>query len=68
MKKIPKTRVQGTTWKEQMPLPNIHLCKGKYPENGKEFNIYFSYLIIILAKFMQTSQNNSTNMLWGYKQ
>ena len=24
-------RVQGTTWKEQMLLQNIHLHKGKYP-------------------------------------
>ena len=27
---------QGTTWEGQMPLPNIHLHKGKYPQNGKE--------------------------------
>ena len=31
-----KARVQGTTWKEQMPLPNIHLNKGKYTQSGKE--------------------------------
>ena len=29
-------RVEGTTWKEQMPLPKIHLNKGKYPHTGKE--------------------------------
>ena len=29
-------RAQGTTWKEQMPLPNIHLNQGKYPQSGKE--------------------------------
>ena len=29
-------RVQGTTWNEQVPLPNIHLHKGKYPQSGKE--------------------------------
>ena len=29
-------RVQGTTWKEQIPLPNIHLNKGKYSQSGKE--------------------------------
>ena len=29
-------RVQGTSRKEQMPLPNIHLNKGKYGLSGKE--------------------------------
>ena len=27
---------QGTTWKGQWPLPNIHDNKGKYPQSGKE--------------------------------
>ena len=27
-----KMRVQGTAWKEQMPLPNLHLNESKYPE------------------------------------
>ena len=31
-----KTRVQGTTWKEQMPLANMHLSMGKYPQSGEE--------------------------------
>ena len=31
-----KMRFQGTNWKEQMPLPNIHLKKGIYPQSGKE--------------------------------
>ena len=31
-----KTKVHGTIWKEQMPLPNIHLNKGKYLRCGKE--------------------------------
>ena len=33
-----KMRVQGTTWKEQMALPNIHFnhSKGNYPQSGKE--------------------------------
>ena len=30
-----KIRVQGTSWKEQMPLPNVHLNKGKYLQSGK---------------------------------
>ena len=29
-------KVRGTTWKEQMPLPNTHLNKGKYSQSGKE--------------------------------
>ena len=28
--------IQGITWKGQMPLPNIHLSKGKYPQSAKE--------------------------------
>ena len=28
--------VQGSTWKGQMPLSNIHPNKGKYPQNGEE--------------------------------
>ena len=35
-------RVQGTTWKEQMPLPNIHLNNGKYPQNDKEVKFFSS--------------------------
>ena len=31
-------RVQGTTRKGQMPLPNIHLNTGNYPQSGKELN------------------------------
>ena len=31
-----QTRVQGTTCKEQIPLPNIHLNKGKYPQSSRE--------------------------------
>ena len=35
MSKRPKVdRVQGTTLKYQLPLPNIHLNKGKYPHSG----------------------------------
>ena len=49
MKRNTKMRVQGTTctWKEQMPLPNIHLNKGKYPQSGikRTFNILVPYLI-----------------------
>ena len=33
-------RVQGTTWKEQMPLPNIHLNNGKYPQNSKGLTFF----------------------------
>ena len=40
-----KTRVQGTTWKEQMSLPNIHLSKGKYSQSSKEFKMLVPYLI-----------------------
>ena len=29
-------RIQGTTWKRQMTLPNIHLNNGKYPQSSKE--------------------------------
>ena len=29
-------RIQGTTIKGEMPLPNIYLNKGKYPQSGKE--------------------------------
>ena len=37
MKKRPKREsVQGTTCKGQIPLPNIHRNKGKYPLYGKE--------------------------------
>ena len=30
-------RMQETTWKGQMPFPNIHLNKGKYPQSSNEF-------------------------------
>ena len=36
MKKKTKKRVEGTTWKGQMPLTNIHLNKGTYPHSGVE--------------------------------
>ena len=29
-------KVQGIIWKEEMPLPYIHLSKGKSPQSGKE--------------------------------
>ena len=29
-------RVQESTWKVQMPLPNILLNKGKYQQNDEE--------------------------------
>ena len=44
-------RVQGTTRKEQMPLPNIHVNNGHYPPGGKELK-FFS----ILADISPTSQ------------
>ena len=64
MKKKTKLKVQGTSWKEQMPLPNVHLIKGTYPRSSKE-NLKFSsiYDKSTLIKFMQTSQNNNTNMM-----
>ena len=69
MKKKTKLKVQGTSWKEQMPLPNIHLNKGKWPQSGKELYTFSSISIYaILVKFMKTSQNNNNNMLQGYKQ
>ena len=41
-KKKTKTGVHGTTWKRQMPLSNIHLSKGYYPQSDtklKHFSI-----------------------------
>ena len=39
------TRVQGTTWKGQMTLPNIHLNKAKYLQSSNEnFNMLIIYL------------------------
>ena len=34
IKKRPKR--ESCTWKEQMPLPNIHLNNGTYRQSGKE--------------------------------
>ena len=64
-----KKRFQGTTLIGQMPLPNIHLNKGKYPYSGKEpLNLVLCLISATVAKFMQTSPNNKTNMPQGYKQ
>ena len=52
--KITKTRVQGTTWKEEMQLPNIQLNKGKYPQSGKEL---FNFSIV--SDISHTSQVNA---------
>ena len=32
-------RIQGTTLKGQMRLPNILVSNGKYPQSGKEIKI-----------------------------
>ena len=46
-----------------MPLPNIHLNNGKYPQSGN-FNMLVPYHAA-LAKFMQTSPNNPCSMVWA---
>ena len=38
MKTIPKRESKELPGKEQMPLPNIHLNKGKYLKSGEELN------------------------------
>ena len=39
MKSWEKTKkgIQGTTWKGQMPLPNIHRNKVKYSQSGDKY-------------------------------
>ena len=37
--------IQGTTWKEQIALPNIHLNKGRYPQSDKELKMLVPDLI-----------------------
>ena len=52
-----------------MPLPNIHLKKGKYPQSGKELKHFrtISDIIYHISQLYADKPNNNTNMLWGYK-
>ena len=49
-------KVQGTTCKEHISLPNIHLNQDKYPQSGKE-----------LENFSIISDINLTSQVYGDK-
>ena len=38
-----KIRVQGTTWKEQMPLPNIHINNVNIHRSVKKLKMLVPY-------------------------
>ena len=63
MKKKTKMRVQGTTCKEQIPLPNIHFNKGKYPQSGKEIYNFSIISDIHYPCLCREAQTITLNML-----
>ena len=44
MKNRPKRECKELPGKNKMPLPNIYLSKGKYPQSGKELKVLVPYL------------------------
>ena len=62
-----KRGVCGTTRKIQMPLPNKHFTKGRYPLYGQGplSAISMYVLLATLANFMKTSPNNTLSIPWG---
>ena len=50
--------------KEKLPIPNIHLSKGKYPLYGRDPLMLFACILSgTLANCMQTCLNNKYSML-----
>ena len=69
IEKKAKMRLQGTTWKKQLPLSNIHFNNGKCPHSNelKRFSTIsdMSHTSKVLWRQAQTI---TLNMLQGYQQ